>query len=216
VSARSRPIRVAAELVGLVIGVLGWVPAPASAASPSYKLVHACTYDNPPYCQPSNATAPERGPPVGGVHAGASAGQRDVDRGADGASTHANASGAIDTRTYNSASRHAEDARPPTTTRQQVRRSDAGLSSVAMSGVAAKGGPSVLARIKNWSGSEYKSGPNLRIAPFGNRTGHPTGRYPHYHRRVVYDAGETLPGQGIGRHRPWDTKSPDTSFWDRF
>ncbi len=92
----------------------------------------------------------------------------------------------------------------------------AGPGIVVATGVAANGGPSVLARIKNWSGSEYKFGPNLRIAPFGNRTGHPTGRYPHYHRRVVDGAGETLPGQGIGRHRPWDTKSPDTSFWDRF
>ncbi|MGL4745930.1 MAG: RHS repeat-associated core domain-containing protein, partial [Dermatophilaceae bacterium] len=81
---------------------------------------------------------------------------------------------------------------------------------------AANGGTSTWAKVKAWSGREYKFGPNFRIAPFGNRTGHPTGRYPHYHRRVVDDTGETLPGQGIGRHRPWDKKSTDTSFWDRF
>ena len=57
-----------------------------------------------------------------------------------------------------------------------------------------------------------------RIAPFGNRTPHSIGKWPHYHR-VKLDPlkpGEGLPGQGIGRHRPWVTKSPDTSFWDRF
>ena len=32
----------------------------------------------------------------------------------------------------------------------------------------------------------------------------------HYHRRG------TVPGQGIGRHRPWQTKSTDIRFWDRF
>jgi len=67
------------------------------------------------------------------------------------------------------------------------------------------------------TGFEAKLVANLRIAPFGNRTGHALGRYPHYHRRGVDAAtGDTLPGQGIGRHRPWETKSPDTSFWDRF
>ena len=32
----------------------------------------------------------------------------------------------------------------------------------------------------------------------------------HYHRRG------TAPGQGIGRHRPWQKKATDKSFWDRF
>lgn len=66
------------------------------------------------------------------------------------------------------------------------------------------------------AGSEISIGNNLRIAPFGNRTGHPTGRYPHYHRRVVDSGGQTVPGQGIGRHRPWDSRSTDTSVLDRF
>lgn len=96
----------------------------------------------------------------------------------------------------------------------------AGLGVLALRGslgrAAANSGPSIGARVKAWTGREYKFGPNFRIAPFGNRTGHSTGRYPHYHRRVVDDAGETLPGQGIGRHRPWDKKSTDTSFGDRF
>jgi RHS repeat-associated protein len=32
----------------------------------------------------------------------------------------------------------------------------------------------------------------------------------HYHRRGL------KPGQGIGRHRPWEKKATDKSFWDRF
>jgi hypothetical protein len=66
------------------------------------------------------------------------------------------------------------------------------------------------------TGRELSFGKNFRIAPFGNRTGHPTGSWPHFHRRGVDANGITKPGQGIGRHRPWDTKSPDTSFWDRW
>ena len=67
------------------------------------------------------------------------------------------------------------------------------------------------------TGAEIRIGNNARIAPFGNRTGHPIGRYPHYHRRGIDPAtGATRPGQGIGRHRPFETKSPDRSFGDRF
>lgn len=66
-------------------------------------------------------------------------------------------------------------------------------------------------------GRELSIGKNFRIAPFGNRTGHPTGRLPHYHRRGIdRKTGETKPGQGIGRHRPLDTRSTDKSFLDRF
>ncbi|MCC2100630.1 MAG: RHS repeat-associated core domain-containing protein, partial [Hyphomicrobiales bacterium] len=59
------------------------------------------------------------------------------------------------------------------------------------------------------AGKEIK-GANWRIAPGGNRTDNVFGKWPHYHRR---GQGE---GQGIGRHRPWETKRKDTSFWDRF
>jgi len=67
------------------------------------------------------------------------------------------------------------------------------------------------------SGREFCIG-RCRIAPFGNRTGHPTGRFPHYHRATPdpNNPGQSMPGQGIGRHRPWDTKSTDTGFEDRF
>ena len=65
-------------------------------------------------------------------------------------------------------------------------------------------------------GREISFGKNLRIAPNGNRTGNALGELPHYHRRVRDINGATRPGQGIGRHRPWDTKKTDTSFWDRF
>jgi hypothetical protein len=67
------------------------------------------------------------------------------------------------------------------------------------------------------TGAELSIGRNFRLAPWGNRTGHPTGRYPHYHRRGAPDAnGNTPAGQGIGRHRPWDKKSSDTCGCDRF
>jgi hypothetical protein len=65
------------------------------------------------------------------------------------------------------------------------------------------------------TGREYKLDRNHRVAPFGNRTGNPYGELSHYHRRVTDSTGATTLGQGIGRHRPWDTRSPDTSFWNR-
>ena len=68
-----------------------------------------------------------------------------------------------------------------------------------------------------WIGAEIKIGKNIRIAPFGNRTGNSANEIPHYHRRGIDpDTGDTIPGQGIGRHRPWEIKSTDSSFWDRF
>src|SRR5262249_47175612 len=67
------------------------------------------------------------------------------------------------------------------------------------------------------SGREISVGENFRAAPFGNRTGHPQSELPHYHSGGVDPStGNTVPGQGIGRHRPWETKSTDTSFWNRF
>ena len=73
------------------------------------------------------------------------------------------------------------------------------------------------------SGKEFVfRGGKLRVAPFGNRTGHVTGKYPHYHRSVPHPnarralRGESAPGQSINRHRPWDTKEVDKSFLDRF
>jgi hypothetical protein len=58
----------------------------------------------------------------------------------------------------------------------------------------------------------------MRIAPFGNRTGHPTGRWPHYHRGRPDPSrpGDSLPSQGIRRHRPWDRRERDRSIFDRF
>lgn len=65
-------------------------------------------------------------------------------------------------------------------------------------------------------GKEFAVGRNFRVAPFGNRTGHPTGKYPHYHRRSPGPGGQVRSGQGIGRHRPLDRSPHDRSFWDRF
>jgi len=53
------------------------------------------------------------------------------------------------------------------------------------------------------AGAELSVGRNFRFAPWGNRTGHSTGKYPHYHRRGT-------------KHRPWDKKSTDKCGCDRF
>lgn len=50
-------------------------------------------------------------------------------------------------------------------------------------------------------GREIRIGNNFRLALFGNRTGHPVGRWPHYHYRPSNPAP---PGQGLRRHRPWE------------
>ena len=68
-------------------------------------------------------------------------------------------------------------------------------------------------------GPEYWIGPNLRVAPFGNKRYNPgSWRVPHYHRSRPnpMKPGDSLPGQGIKRHRPWESKQKDTTFWDRF
>ncbi len=55
------------------------------------------------------------------------------------------------------------------------------------------------------TGGELSIGRNIRIAPWGNRTGHPAGELPHYHRRgKIGIDGRPLPGQGKNRHRPWE------------
>lgn len=60
--------------------------------------------------------------------------------------------------------------------------------------------------------------PRWRIAPFGNRTGNKYGELPHYHRRVPNPArpNDSLPGQGITRHRPWQPMTEDKAWWDCF
>jgi len=52
-------------------------------------------------------------------------------------------------------------------------------------------------------GAEIKVSDDLRIAPAGNRIGR-IGEFPHYHRRIVGLNGKTVPGGGIGWHRPWE------------
>ena len=92
----------------------------------------------------------------------------------------------------------------------------------ALGGAAvASGAAAIAAGRMAWGlivgGAEITMGRNWRIAPFGNRTGHPTGRLPHYHRRgPIQPTGEPPPGQGINRHRPWDSKPSDTSWRCRF
>ena len=56
---------------------------------------------------------------------------------------------------------------------------------------------------------QIKNGKNFRI-DWDTKNGW------HYHRRGFSKDGFTKTGQGIGRHRPWQKKSPDKSFFDRF
>jgi type VI secretion system Hcp family effector len=81
------------------------------------------------------------------------------------------------------------------------------------------------AKLARWTyvaakyGREIKIGKNWRIAPFGNRTGHKLGEWPHYHRRgkIQQKTGRPRDSQGIQRHRPWEkSEHNDTSFFDRF
>jgi len=67
-------------------------------------------------------------------------------------------------------------------------------------------------------GREISLGRDFRLAPFGNRTENEYGGLPHYHRRGAIDpaTGESMPGQGIGRHRPWEPSQHDNSWWNRF
>ncbi len=93
----------------------------------------------------------------------------------------------------------------------------AGITTAAI-GAAASVSPTMTGRVIRdvLTGREYKFGDDFRMAPWGNRTGNEYGKWPHYHRRGTDDKGVTLPGQGIGRHRPWESKSPDKNICDRF
>lgn len=62
--------------------------------------------------------------------------------------------------------------------------------------------PPLIAAI--WVGPEIVTASGTRIAPLGNRTRRLVSQLPHYHRRVIGPDGETLAGQGIGWHRPWE------------
>ena len=90
---------------------------------------------------------------------------------------------------------------------------DQGLENIYPEAYITPGGLAAKGYIR---GAELSMGKNFRLAPFGNRTGHPTGRFSHYHRRVIDRTGNVEAGQGIRRHRPWDTRSTDKTFSDRF
>lgn len=106
-----------------------------------------------------------------------------------------------------------------------------GIASIILGG-AVRGGlssrPTILESCKsNYDylrrGGEYPAKGEFRVAPFGNKTNppHPIGKYPHYHRQgkkitTGKKKGQPMPGQGKGRHRPWESSPFDKSFWDRF
>ena len=79
---------------------------------------------------------------------------------------------------------------------------------------------SMRARLKQveWRGGEIRIGDNFRIKPLPSRGRSWPERLPHYHRRVPNPAtpGESYPGQGIGRHRPWQKSRADRHWRDRF
>ena len=59
----------------------------------------------------------------------------------------------------------------------------------------------------------------IRFAPVGGRKGNRlSSNLPHYHRRVIDPKypQQPMPGQGMKRHRPWESKSTDKKFTDRF
>lgn len=62
------------------------------------------------------------------------------------------------------------------------------------------------------SGREKSFGKNFRVGLGNRKAGNRVARWPHYHRRGVDKKGKTKPGQGIGRHRPWEKKSTDKRF----
>ncbi len=67
------------------------------------------------------------------------------------------------------------------------------------------------------TGQEFPIGKGkARVAPLGNRTDHETGRWIHYHRQRLKENKKVIRDQGLKRHRPWDTRTTDKSFWDRF
>jgi RHS repeat-associated protein len=92
-------------------------------------------------------------------------------------------------------------------------RSSGGYAGAALGGAA--DGAEAGFTVGSLQGRELSLGRNFRAAPGGNRG---EGRYqpPHYHRRGLGPNSETTPGQGIGRHRPWQTRPSDGSWWDRF
>lgn len=94
---------------------------------------------------------------------------------------------------------------------------EAGISAIAGGAAGGLAGEANQYTDIGIRGSELRMGNDFRIAPFGNHGYDDSVRWPHYHRRVVDpETGATFEGQGIGRHRPWQTTKFDRSFWDRF
>lgn len=74
-------------------------------------------------------------------------------------------------------------------------------------GKALEVGLAIATNVRGYrTGYEFSFGKNFRIAPWGNRTGHPYGELPHYHRRIPDPRrpGHSLRDQGIDNHRPWE------------
>ena len=82
-----------------------------------------------------------------------------------------------------------------------------GVVGVAATAGVAVGGVAAIDSAGYFSGREISIGDNFRISPFGNRNGNAWyERLPHYHHRILLPNGDTVPGQGIGWHRPWQKR----------
>ena len=69
------------------------------------------------------------------------------------------------------------------------------------------------------TGWELKIGNKFRVAILGNRSSKDIlNQMPHYHRQgpINPNTGEPDLGQGLRRHRPFETKEIDSSWWNRF
>ncbi len=70
--------------------------------------------------------------------------------------------------------------------------------------------------LSGWrSGRELSIG-KVRVSLGNSKTLNSVARKPHYHRVKIGDNGKPLQGQGMRRHRPWEKKSTDKQWRDRF
>src|SRR4051794_2125618 len=125
----------------------------------------------------------------------------------------------------------------PSRSRRASARSSAGVRPVVIGTATMARLPARYSRAKSWAapttgqdflrpvlywsyrrgdlafkGGEIVVGRDLRVNLLGSRQHGRTWpeRLPHYHRRGRADAlSGTPPGQGIGRHRPWQTSAHD-------
>lgn len=200
-------------LVAALVAWLGFAPSGAAVPLPESTMA-IYTYDASWHVAPPLSAATERGPPA---DEDTDTTPDAVDRRSHGASTRRQARELRTSTTYD-ASRSLVQVDSGTATTQGRAGVDArDLRPLLSAMVAAKNVTS------GWrSGRELSLGKNLRVS-LGQKgalkkdgTPNRPVRLPHYHRGKYDSIGNPLKGQGFKRHRPWETKSNDSSFGDRF